>query len=72
MNAPEIEYDLSFFDTDPFEPLPGGTMSIWPFAIGRFLERHYALPQDFTLTALPGETTPRLWLEKVDFIERFR
>ncbi len=72
MQALEIEYDLSFFDTDPFEPLPGGTMSIWPFTIGRFVELPYTLPQDFTLTALLGETTPRLWLEKVDFIERFQ
>ena len=31
MQALEIEYDLSFFDTDPCEPIPGGTMSIWPF-----------------------------------------
>ena len=30
MQALEIKYDLSFFDTDPFEPIPGGVMSIWP------------------------------------------
>ena len=23
--------DLSFFDTYPYEPIPGGPMSIWPF-----------------------------------------
>ena len=28
-----IDYDLSFFDTDPYEPMPGGTMSIWPFIL---------------------------------------
>ena len=39
----EIEYDLSFFDTDPFEPIPGGTMSIWPFFIGHFVELPYTL-----------------------------
>jgi hypothetical protein len=71
MQALDIEYDLSFFDTDPYEPIPGGTMSIWPFEIGRFVELPYTLIQDYTLTAVLGETTPRIWLEKVDFIERY-
>lgn len=72
MQALEIGYDLSFFDTDPFEPIPGGTMSIWPFFIGHFVELPYTLVQDYTLTAILNETSPRLWLEKVDFIERYR
>ncbi len=72
MQALEIEYDLSFFDTDPYEPIPGGTMSIWPFIIGRFVELPYTLLQDYTLTAVLGETTPRLWLEKAQFIERYQ
>jgi peptidoglycan/xylan/chitin deacetylase (PgdA/CDA1 family) len=68
MQALEIDYDLSFFDTDPFEPIPGGTMSIWPFHIGRFVELPYTLVQDYTLTEVLRETTPRIWLEKADFI----
>jgi peptidoglycan/xylan/chitin deacetylase (PgdA/CDA1 family) len=71
MQALDVEYDLSFFDTDPYEPVPGGTMSIWPFEIGRFVELPYTLVQDYTLTAVLGETTPRIWLEKVDFIETY-
>jgi hypothetical protein len=71
MQTLDIEYDLSFFDTDPFEPIPGGTISIWPFFIGNFVELPYTLVQDYTLTAVLGETTPRLWLEKVDFIEKY-
>jgi peptidoglycan/xylan/chitin deacetylase (PgdA/CDA1 family) len=71
MQALEIEYDLSFFDTDPFEPIPGGAMSIWPFFIGHFVELPYTLVQDYTLTAVLGETSPRKWLEKVDFIEKY-
>jgi hypothetical protein len=71
MQALQIEYDLSFFDTDPYEPMPGGTMSIWPFILGRFVELPYTLAQDCTLTVVLGETTPRLWLQKVDFIERY-
>lgn len=72
MQVLEIEYDLSFFDTDPFEPIPGGAMSIWPFFIGHFVELPYTLVQDYTLTAVLGETSPRIWLEKVDFIEKYR
>jgi len=71
MQALDIEYDLSFFDTDPFEPIPGGTMSIWPFFIGRFVELPYTLVQDYTLSAVLGESTPRLWREKIDFIEDY-
>ncbi len=71
MQALEIDYDLSFFDTDPYEPMPGGTMSIWPFMIGRFVELPYTLVQDNTLLNILGEKTPRLWLEKVDFIEKY-
>jgi peptidoglycan/xylan/chitin deacetylase (PgdA/CDA1 family) len=66
-----IEYDLSFFDTDPFEPILGGTMSIWPFQIGKFIELPYTLPQDYTLVDILDETSPKIWLEKVDFIEKY-
>ena len=70
MQALEIEYDASFFDTDPYEPMPGGTMSIWPFFIGRFVELPYTLAQDHTLMVILGEQTPRIWIEKVNFIEQ--
>ncbi|MFN0154074.1 MAG: hypothetical protein ACKVUT_06805 [Gaiella sp.] len=66
----EISYDLSFFDTDPYEPVAGGTMSIWPFRIGRFVELPYTLAQDHTLMATLGEETPRIWFEKVDYLAR--
>jgi len=68
MQALNLEYDLSFFDSDPFEPMPGGTMSLWPFMLGRFVELPYTLVQDYTLTKVLGEATPQLWLEKVEFI----
>jgi len=69
MQALGIEYDGSFFDTDPYEPMAGGTMSIWPFQLGRFVELPYTLAQDYTVTDVLGETTPRLWLEKVEFVQ---
>ncbi len=68
MQALEIEYDGSFFDTDPYEPIAGGTMCIWPYQLGRFIELPYTLAQDYTVTEVLGETTPRLWQEKVEFI----
>ncbi len=71
MQILEIEYDLSFFDTDPYEPLPGGVMSIWPFMIGHFIELPYTLPQDYTVTNILSETTPKTWLNKVDFLEKY-
>jgi peptidoglycan/xylan/chitin deacetylase (PgdA/CDA1 family) len=71
MQSLDVEYDLSFFDSDPFEPIPGGTMSVWPFVLGRFLELPYTLAQDFTLTEVVGERSPRLWLDKVDFLARY-
>ena len=71
MQALEVEYDASFFDTDPYEPLPGGTMSIWPFTLGRFIELPYTLAQDSTLVDVMGERSPRLWLEKASYIERW-
>ena len=71
MQTLEIDYDLSFFDTDPYEPLPGGTMSIWPFMMGHFVELPYTLSQDHTLMVTLAEQTPRMWLEKVEFIRKY-
>ncbi|MBI5841420.1 MAG: hypothetical protein HZB19_15085 [Chloroflexi bacterium] len=71
MQLLNLEYDLSFFDTDPYEPMPGGVMSIWPFRAGRFLELPYTLPQDSTLFNVLGETSPQIWLEKTTFIRKY-
>jgi len=71
MQALEVEYDSSFFDTDPYEVMPGGTMSIWPFFCGHFVELPYTLAQDNTLVTVLGEQTPRLWLDKVEFLARW-
>lgn len=71
MQLLDIEYDLSFFDTDPYEPMPGGVMSIWPFTIGRFIELPYTLPQDCTLYEVMRETSPQIWFEKIEFIKKY-
>ena len=59
MQGLEVEWDSSFFDTDPFEPMPGGVMTIWPYVMGRFVELPYTLPQDHTLIETLGETSLR-------------
>jgi peptidoglycan/xylan/chitin deacetylase (PgdA/CDA1 family) len=68
MQALDIDYDLSFFDTDPYEPMAGGTMSIWPFFMGRFVELPYTLMQDHRYLEVLMQRSPDLWLEKADFI----
>ena len=71
MQALEIEYDLSFFDTDPFEPMPGGVMTLWPFRLGKFIELPYTLPQDSTIATVGHARSPDLWIQKATFIARY-
>jgi hypothetical protein len=74
----EIDYDMSTFDTDPFEPQPEGRHTIFPFlmqAPGRngdsakaYVELPYTLPQDSTLFLLLQEKTPEIWMRKLDWV----
>lgn len=69
----DIQYDASTFDIDPFEPQPDNIGTIFPFWVpgraGRgYLELPYTLPQDSTLFLLLGETSPAIWLKKLDWI----
>ena len=64
----EIEYDASCFDADPYQAMPGGVGSAWPFMAGRFVELPYTLPQDHTLFVALKERDGRIWMEKLDFI----
>ena len=66
----DIEYDASCFDVDPFQAMPGGCGSIWPFQAGKFVELPYTLPQDHTLFVIMQENNDRLWRKKLDFIKR--
>lgn len=69
-----IEYDLSTFDTDPFEPQSRGMGTIFPFFVeranghGLYVEMPYTLPQDHTLFVILGEQTIDIWKQKVDWI----
>jgi peptidoglycan/xylan/chitin deacetylase (PgdA/CDA1 family) len=65
-----VEYDCTMPNSDPYEPIPGGCCSIWPFSIGPVVELPYTLPQDHTLLTLLGHRSPELWLKQATAIER--
>jgi len=64
-----IAYDTTIPNSDPYEPLPGGCCSVWPFFVGPVVELPYTLPQDHTLLTLLGHRTAALWLEQSARIE---
>ncbi|MEZ5402663.1 MAG: glycosyltransferase [Bryobacteraceae bacterium] len=70
----DIDYDISTFDVDPFEPQSCQLGRIFPFWVQRrdgregFVELPYTLPQDFTLFVLLQEKTDALWRTKLDWI----
>lgn len=70
LQALDIDYDASCFDVDPFQAMPGGVGGVWPFFAGKFVELPYTLPQDHTLLLSLGETSPRIWIEKLDYLRR--
>jgi glycosyltransferase involved in cell wall biosynthesis/peptidoglycan/xylan/chitin deacetylase (PgdA/CDA1 family) len=74
----DIQYDSSTFDTDPFELQPNGAGTIFPFWVPLareknqthrgYVELPYTLPQDSTLFLILRESSPDIWLKKVDWI----
>jgi peptidoglycan/xylan/chitin deacetylase (PgdA/CDA1 family) len=65
-----VDYDCTMPNSDPYEPIPGGCCTVWPFSIGPVVELPYTLPQDHTLLTLLGHRSPELWLEQAAAIER--
>lgn len=69
----KIMYDLSTFDTDPFEPQSDGMNTIFPFWVGDdngtpgYWELPYTLVQDFTLFVLMKENND-IWKKKLDWL----
>ncbi len=66
----EFDYDCSFFDTDPYEPQPGGCLSFFPYFIGRLVEIPTTMPQDHTLFVLLGMKNTKIWQEKAQEIRK--
>ena len=74
IHALNIKYDLSTFDTDPFEPQSDGMKTIFPFFVQKkgdkkgYWEFPYTLVQDFTLLVLMKERDISIWTKKLDWI----
>jgi glycosyltransferase involved in cell wall biosynthesis len=77
LHALDVQYDASTFDTDPFEPQPDGGHTIFPYWVPHpngnsssegYAELPYTLPQDSTLFLVLRETTPGIWMRKLDWI----
>jgi hypothetical protein len=66
----DIKYDASCFDADPFQAMPGGVGSVWPFIAGRVVELPYTLPQDHTLFVALGLQNGDIWRAKLDYLKR--
>ena len=70
----DIEYDLSTFDTDPFEAQPDGVRTIFPFFVNGndtrpgYIELPYTLVQDFTLFIVLRNKNIDVWKKKLDWI----
>ena len=64
----DILYDCSCFDYDPFQPMPGGTGSIWPFIAGKFIELPYTLPQDHVLFKVIKVKNADMWIRKAQWL----
>jgi len=70
-----IDYSISTYDTDPFEPQSCGLGRIFPCWVQSpdcknpgFVEMPYTMPQDFTLFTLLGQRSNALWRRKLDWI----
>ena len=70
----DIEYDLSTFDTDPFEPQSDGVGAIFPFRVSGngsrpgYVELPYTIPQDFLLFIILRHKSIDVWTRKLDWI----
>jgi peptidoglycan/xylan/chitin deacetylase (PgdA/CDA1 family) len=63
-----FDYDSTFSDTDPYEPQPGGTCSLFPFFLSEMVELPYTLPQDHTLLHLVRRNPLSTWVTKAHWI----
>ena len=65
------DYDASCFDIDPFQAMPGGVGSAWPFMKKGMVELPYSLPQDHTLFIALAQNDISVWVRKLEFLRRW-
>lgn len=63
-----MDYDASTFDVDPYQAMPGGIGSVWPFIKNGMVELPYTLPQDHTLFIALGQSDIKAWTDKLEFL----
>lgn len=63
-----FSYDCTMPHSDPYEPIPGGTGTVWPFMQGDVVEMPYTAPQDHTLFNLLGHRDGSLWKRQLEEI----
>jgi peptidoglycan/xylan/chitin deacetylase (PgdA/CDA1 family) len=63
-----FSYDCTMPHSDPYEPIPGGTTTTWPFFHGEVVELPYTAPQDHTLFNLLGHRDASLWQQQLERI----
>jgi peptidoglycan/xylan/chitin deacetylase (PgdA/CDA1 family) len=61
-----FSYDCTMPHSDPYEPMPGGTTTTWPFFHGGVVELPYTAPQDHTLFSLLEHRDSTLWREQLE------
>lgn len=70
----DIDYSISTYDCDPFEPQGCSVGRIFPYwvqepnSVRGYVEMPYTLAQDFTAFILMQEETDHLWRIKLDWI----
>jgi peptidoglycan/xylan/chitin deacetylase (PgdA/CDA1 family) len=69
INQLSFDFDCSFSDSDPYEPQPGGTCSIFPFFLSKLVELPYTMPQDHTMLHLLHRTPMHVWASKSRWVE---
>jgi len=65
-----VDYDCTVPHSDPYEPIPGGCCSLWPFMLGRIVELPYTMPPDHALLTLLRKRSVQPWLDQANDIER--
>jgi peptidoglycan/xylan/chitin deacetylase (PgdA/CDA1 family) len=66
--ALDFAYDSSYPDSDPYQPMPGGCSSIFPWFLGNMVELPITLPQDHVVFDILGGSV-ELWRQKLDYVE---
>lgn len=61
-------YDSSYPDTDPYQPMPGGCSTVFPWFLGDMVELPITLPQDHVVFDICGGSGAA-WRDKLEYIE---